>query len=152
MKQVAFTSRLSNKSKHLPHLWEHTVGSGHAPPALRADWQRQLRQCHEEPGFRHVHSRDTLSADTGTLMNEQNHLVYSFFNADQICYFITAESSLLIGGSPQLRERIAKRQCFSSSFGFMVKLPAADASPQMGGRLQSHERLRSAQREREQEP
>lgn len=70
MKQIAFTCRLSNKSKPLPHFWEHTVGSGHAPLALCADWQRQLRQCHEELGFRHVRFHDILSDDMGTLMDE----------------------------------------------------------------------------------
>lgn len=36
------------------HFSERTVGSGHATLALRADWQRQLRQCQKELGFRHV--------------------------------------------------------------------------------------------------
>ncbi len=88
MKQIHFTCRLSTKSKPLPHFWEHTVGSGHAPLALRADWQRQLRQCHEQLGFRHVRFHDILSDDMGTLMDEQNQLLYSFFNADQICDFL----------------------------------------------------------------
>ncbi len=87
-KQAQFSCRLSDKSVALPHFWEHTVGSGHAPLALRADWQRQLRQCHEQLGFRHVRFHDILSDDMGTLMDEQNHLLYSFFNADQICDFL----------------------------------------------------------------
>ncbi|MEO8937521.1 MAG: glycosyl hydrolase [Burkholderiaceae bacterium] len=88
MKQVEFTCRLSAKTKPLPHFWEHTVGSGHAPLALRADWQRQLRRCHEQLGFRHVRFHDILSDDMGTLMDEQDRLLYSFFNADQICDFL----------------------------------------------------------------
>ena len=87
-KQLAFTCRLSDRSRALPHFWEHTVGSGHAPLALRADWQHQLRQCHEQLGFRHVRFHDIFSDDMGTLMDEQNHLLYSFFNADQICDFL----------------------------------------------------------------
>jgi xylan 1,4-beta-xylosidase len=87
-KRLQFTCRLSDKSVPLPHFWEHTVGSGHAPLALRADWQRQLRQCHEELGFRHVRFHDILSDDMGTLMDEQDHLLCSFFNADQICDFL----------------------------------------------------------------
>ncbi len=86
--QIDFTCRLTAKPKPLPHFWEHTVGSGHAPLALRADWQRQLRQCHEHLGFQHVRFHDILSDDMGTLMDEQNHLLYSFFNADQICDFL----------------------------------------------------------------
>ncbi len=88
MKRIDFTCRLSAKSKPLPHFWEHTVGSGHAPLALRADWQRQLQQCHEHLGFQHVRFHDILSDDMGTLMDEQNRLLYSFFNADQICDFL----------------------------------------------------------------
>lgn len=49
---------------------------------------------------------DILSDYMSTLTDEQNHLVYSFFNANQICDFLTAESSLLIGHSPQLREHV----------------------------------------------
>jgi xylan 1,4-beta-xylosidase len=90
MKQVKFSSRLLAKSLALPHFWEHTVGSGHAPLALRADWQRQLRQCHEQLGFRHVRFHDLLSDDMGTLMDERNQLLYSFFNADQICDFLVS--------------------------------------------------------------
>jgi len=87
-KDIRFSCRLSDKSAPLPHFWEHTVGSGHAPLALRADWQRQLRQCHEQLGFRHVRFHDILSDDMGTLMDEQQKLLYSFFNADQICDFL----------------------------------------------------------------
>jgi xylan 1,4-beta-xylosidase len=87
-KQLQFTCRLSDKPVPLPHFWEHTVGSGHAPLALRADWQRQLQQCHEQLGFRHVRFHDILSDDMGTLMDEQNHLLHSFFNADQIYDFL----------------------------------------------------------------
>jgi xylan 1,4-beta-xylosidase len=63
------------------------VGGGHAPLALRADYQKQLRQCHEELGFLHVRFHDLLSDDMGTLMDENNQLLYSFFNADQIFDF-----------------------------------------------------------------
>jgi xylan 1,4-beta-xylosidase len=88
MNPVEFRCSLSAKSSPLPHFWEHTVGSSHAPMALRADWQKQLRECHERLGFRHVRFHDLLSDDMGTLMDEQEKLLYSFFNADQICDFL----------------------------------------------------------------
>src|ERR1700679_2867453 len=88
MNCIQFSCCLTDKSTPLPHFWEHTVGSGHAPLALRADWQRQLRQCHEQLGFRHVRFHDILSDDMGTLMDERDQLLYSFFNADQICDFL----------------------------------------------------------------
>lgn len=72
----------------LPHFWEHTVGSGHATLALRADWQRQLRRCRDELGFRHVRFHGLLSDDVGTLICSDNKLLYSFFNADQIVDFL----------------------------------------------------------------
>jgi len=65
---VTFTSRLSAAAAPLTHAWEHTIGSGHAPLALRADWQEQLRRCHDELGFRHVRFHGLLSDDMGTLV------------------------------------------------------------------------------------
>ena len=72
----------------LPHFWEHTIGSGHATLALRADYQKQLTRCHNELGFKHVRFHGILSDDMGTLVCELNKLVYSFFNADQVCDFL----------------------------------------------------------------
>jgi xylan 1,4-beta-xylosidase len=72
----------------LDHFWEHTVGSGHATLALRADWQKQLLRCHTELGFKHVRFHGILSDDMGTLMCEMEQLVYSFFNADQVWDFL----------------------------------------------------------------
>jgi xylan 1,4-beta-xylosidase len=72
----------------LPHVWEHTVGSGHAPLALRADWQAQLRQCREELGFQHVRFHGLLSDAMGTLICQNEELLYSFFNADQVMDFL----------------------------------------------------------------
>ncbi|MGQ0571052.1 MAG: GH39 family glycosyl hydrolase [Armatimonadota bacterium] len=71
-----------------PHFWEHTVGSDHAPVALRADWQAQLRRCREELGFQHVRFHGLLSDRVGTLICHKNKFLYSFFNADQICDFL----------------------------------------------------------------
>jgi len=73
---------------NLPHFWEHTIGSGHAPLALRADWQQQMRRSHEELGFGHVRFHGLLSDDMGTLVCENDQLLYSFFNADQVFDFL----------------------------------------------------------------
>jgi len=75
-------------SVNLPHFWEHTIGSGHAPLALRADWQHQMRRSHEELGFGHVRFHGLLSDDMGTLVCENDQLLYSFFNADQVFDFL----------------------------------------------------------------
>jgi len=72
----------------LRHFWEHTVGSGHAALALRADWQVQLRRCHFELGFRYVRFHGLLSEHMGTLVGHNEGLLYSFFNVDQIVDFV----------------------------------------------------------------
>ncbi len=79
-----FTCDLSAMATPLAHFWEHTTGSGHAPLALRADWQAQLRQAHDELGYHYVRFHGLLSDDMGTLINHADKLLYSFFNADQI--------------------------------------------------------------------
>src|SRR4051812_34099260 len=71
----------------LPHVWEHTVGSCHAPLALRADWQAQLRRCRDELGFRYVRFHGLLS-NIGTLVRHGGRLIHSFFNSDRIVDFL----------------------------------------------------------------
>jgi xylan 1,4-beta-xylosidase len=81
---ATFIGDLSGPRTSLSHFWEHTVGSGHATLALRADWQRQLKRAHDELGMKHVRFHGILSDDMGTLINQGGELLYSFFNADQI--------------------------------------------------------------------
>ncbi len=75
-------------SAPLPHFWEHTVGSDHAWMALRADWREQLDRAHRELGFRHVRFHGLLDDDMGTLICEDERLLYSFFNADSIMDYL----------------------------------------------------------------
>jgi xylan 1,4-beta-xylosidase len=88
MATVEFRCDLSQRGTELRHPWEHTVGSCHAPVALRADWQQQLRQCHDELGFRYMRCHGLLSDDLGTCVEHNEELLYSFFNADQIIDFL----------------------------------------------------------------
>ena len=90
MKYIQFTCSLSDKSTPLPHFWEHTVGSGHAPLALRADWQAQLKKCKDELGFRHVRFHGLLSAMMDTLITVKGKHDYSFFNANSIFDFLVS--------------------------------------------------------------
>lgn len=83
-----FTIDFAQPAQAFNHFWEHTVGSGHAPLALRADWQAQLRQCHEELGFRHVRFHNLLSDSLGAAIVHQDELLYSFFNIDRIYDFL----------------------------------------------------------------
>jgi xylan 1,4-beta-xylosidase len=88
MGTVEFSCDLSQQGTELRHCWEHTVGSCHAPIALRADWQQQLRRCQAELGFRYVRFHGLLSDDVGTVVKHNDGLLYSFFNADQIIDFL----------------------------------------------------------------
>jgi xylan 1,4-beta-xylosidase len=83
-----FTCSFLQAPQAFPHYWEHTVGSGHAPLALRSDWQAQMLRCHNELGFQHVRFHALLSDEMGTLIFNQEKLLYSFFNADQILDFL----------------------------------------------------------------
>jgi xylan 1,4-beta-xylosidase len=85
---IGFFCNLAEVTTPLPHFWEHTVGSDHAPIALRADWQQQLQQCHSELGFKYVRFHGLLSDDMGALVLENNKLLYSFFNIDQVFDFL----------------------------------------------------------------
>lgn len=88
MSSIHFFCNLAEATTPLPHFWEHTVGSDHAPIALRADWQSQLQRCHKELGFQYVRFHGLLSDDMGTVILEKNKLLYSFFNADQVFDFL----------------------------------------------------------------
>ncbi len=83
-----FTCDFCGSGKPFAHYWEHTVGSGHAPLALRADWQSQIRLCHNELGFQHVRFHALLSEQMEVLTCEENKFLYSFFNADQIMDYL----------------------------------------------------------------
>jgi xylan 1,4-beta-xylosidase len=88
MSSINFFCNLTEAATPLPHFWEHTVGSDHAPVALRADWQRQLQRCHNELGFQYVRFHGLLSDSMGTLAREKGRLTYSFFNADEVFDFL----------------------------------------------------------------
>ena len=68
----------------LPHNWEHIIGSDHAAMALRAEYQKQLKRCHDELGIGHVRFHDLLSHDMGTLSEHGRTRIASFHNAHAI--------------------------------------------------------------------
>ena len=85
---ATFACDLSAPSQPRRHPWRHCVGSCHAPTALRADWQQQLARAHRELGFRHVRFHGLLSDDMGTLVNQDNQFLFSFFNIDRVFDFL----------------------------------------------------------------
>jgi xylan 1,4-beta-xylosidase len=85
---VRFDCDPAQAGEPLARVWETMVGSGHATLALRADYQRQLARCRDELGVRYMRCHGILSDDVGTLVDELDQLVYSFFNADSIYDFL----------------------------------------------------------------
>lgn len=83
-----FRCVLAQAGVPLEPVWEHTVGSGHASLALRADWQAQLRRCREGLGIRHVRFHGLLDDAMSTFVVHDGRPVSSFFNADQIWDFL----------------------------------------------------------------
>ncbi|HEX5966653.1 MAG TPA: glycosyl hydrolase [Pyrinomonadaceae bacterium] len=88
MSRLSFFCDLAEATSPLPHFWEHTVGSDHAPMALRADWQTQLQRAHRELGFQHVRFHGLLSDDFRLVIPNGSKLLYSFFNCDQVFDFL----------------------------------------------------------------
>lgn len=85
---TTFNCDLTATPLPLTHPWRHTVGSCHAPMALRADWQAQLRRAHVDLGFHYVRFHGILCDDMSTVSYRSNRWSYSFFNADQVFDFL----------------------------------------------------------------
>ena len=69
-----FDCDLQQHGTPLAHVWSHTIGSGRAHLALRADWQAQMRKAHAELGCRHVRFHAILSDGMGTVLIEQGEV------------------------------------------------------------------------------
>ena len=110
MSKLTFFCDFAAATIPLPHFWEHTVGSDHAPMALRADWQRDLKRAHEELGFQHVRFHGLLSDDMGVVVHENKKLFYSYFNCDQVFDFL-----LSIGMKPFVELSFMPRALASGS-------------------------------------
>lgn len=87
---TTFTTRLDAPGSALAHVWSHTVGSGRAALALRADWQAQMRKAHAELGVRYVRFHGLLNDEMCTYLIEMDKDLYSFFNADQVFDFLVS--------------------------------------------------------------
>ena len=70
-------------------FWTKCVGSCHAATALREDWRRQLKKCHDELGFEYVRFHGILNDDMSVcLRSDDGTIEYSFFNIDSIIDFL----------------------------------------------------------------
>jgi xylan 1,4-beta-xylosidase len=87
---TTFTCNADAAGSGLAHVWSHTVGSGRALLALRADWQAQMRKTRSELGVRHVRFHGLLNDEMCTYLIECGKDMYSFFNADRIFDFLVS--------------------------------------------------------------
>jgi xylan 1,4-beta-xylosidase len=71
-----------------PHFWEECVGSCHAALANRFDWRAQMKQCHDELGFRKVRFHGILDDDMSVVSKQGGRTRYSFHNIDLIFDFL----------------------------------------------------------------
>lgn len=83
-----FTCNLDSTGAPLRPVWNHTVGSGHAALAMRADWREQMVRTRRDLGVRHVRFHGILCDEMATFLIEQDKEVHSFSNADQIFDFL----------------------------------------------------------------
>jgi xylan 1,4-beta-xylosidase len=83
-----FSCNLDLPGTHLRPIWNHTVGSGHAALALRADWREQMRRTQADLGVRYVRFHGILCDDMATFLVEDGKEVHSFSNIDQIFDFL----------------------------------------------------------------
>ena len=84
MEPIEFRCSPDGTAVPLPHNWEHTIGSDHAPMALRAEYQDQLKKCHDELGIRHVRFHGMFGSDMGTLVKDGDTTISSFHNVHAI--------------------------------------------------------------------
>lgn len=80
--------------KPLDHYWSLCVGSCHAATALREDYRKQLRKCHDELGFQYVRFHGLFDDDMSVLSRNSNSgtteesWTVSFTNIDSIYDFL----------------------------------------------------------------
>jgi xylan 1,4-beta-xylosidase len=85
---LKFNIDAKSELKPFPHFWERCIFGGHASLALRDDWRKHLKVCHDELGFQFVRLHGIFNDDTGIfrIIDGQKHL--SFYNLDNIFDFI----------------------------------------------------------------
>lgn len=88
MKEVTFTFDAKDKTTLLEHYWETCVGSCHGYTALREDYRQQLKEAHEQLGFRYVRFHGILDDDMCVVQKDGNVYRYNFVNIDNIFDFL----------------------------------------------------------------
>jgi len=85
---LKFSIDTQSEAKPFPHFWERCIFGGHASLALRDDWRKHLKICHDELGFQFVSMHGLLNDDTGIYRVIDGQKQLSFYNLDNIFDFI----------------------------------------------------------------
>lgn len=86
---ATFEINTGAERRPFPHYWETCVGSCHGPTALREDYRRHLRQCHNELGFRYVRFHGILDDSMSVCLKDRNGtLRYNFTLIDSVFDFL----------------------------------------------------------------
>jgi xylan 1,4-beta-xylosidase len=73
----------------LNRSFQMCVGAGRANEGLRADWQRQLRQCKRDCGFKYIRFHGLLSDDMGVYKEDRKgNSVYNWQYIDELYDFL----------------------------------------------------------------
>ena len=85
---LKFNIDAKSELKPYPHFWERCIFGGHASLALRDDWRKHLKVCHDELGFQFVRLHGIFNDDTGIFRIVDGQKQLSFYNLDNIFDFI----------------------------------------------------------------
>ena len=87
---LKFTVDTKSELKPYPHFWERCIFAGHASLALRDDWRKHLKICHDELGFQFIRLHGFFNDETGIYRVSDGQKNLSFYNLDNIFDFIRA--------------------------------------------------------------
>ena len=85
---TTFKVDLSGSTASVWPFWESCSSFDHAYPALRADWQQQLKTVHDELGLKFVRFMGIFGDDIGISNPKNKNAPYSYYNSDTIYDYI----------------------------------------------------------------
>lgn len=87
---IKYNFNADSERKPLNRYWEFCIGSCHAATALREDYRRMLRRCHQELGFQYLRFHGLFNDDMSVVGRPMfsDKLVLSFANIDNIFDFL----------------------------------------------------------------
>lgn len=88
MGTLTFLYDVKDKTEHFNHYWETCVGSCHGYTALREDYREQLKEAHDQLGFKYLRFHGILDDDMCVVQEENGKILYNFVNIDNIFDFL----------------------------------------------------------------